>query len=164
LVWPPLKRVLLRNLFDLAVSWSGKNRSFLAGEARQFATKSLLVYAVDALDKYLEHIGLDPSPIAEKSLRDILVGEAQIILPPATSLPSAEIAELSEALDGGNLDEIITKVRDFHNKFGAKRKPFHIRARLDALSDALRVNPSYYVAAVRLLVSWRNRHVHQSDE
>ena len=149
---------------DLAVSWPGKNPTFLAAEARQFATKSLLVYAVDALDKYLEHIGLDPSPIVDKSLRDILVGEPQIISSPAKSLPAAEIAELSEALDGRNPDEIITKVREFNNKFGGKRKPLHIRARLDALSDAMPVNPSHYLAAVRLLVSWRNRHVHQSDE
>jgi hypothetical protein len=149
---------------DLAVGWSGANPTFLATEARHFATKALLVYAVDGLDKYLENIGINPSPISDRSLRDTLVGVPQITSPAATFLPPAAMAELKRAINSGTTDEIISGVGNFNSEFGEKRRPAHIRVRLDALSKLFQGNPSHYLAAVRLLVSWRNRHVHQSDE
>jgi hypothetical protein len=147
----------------LAVSWPGGNRPFLAAQARQFATKSLMVYAVDALDKYIGQVGLDPCLITDQSLRSILVREPQVTSAQSKNLPASELTELAGVLNHAGSDEIINRVVGFANKFGSKKRPPHIRARLDALSNKFPA-PAYYLAAVRLLVSWRNRHVHQSGE
>ncbi|RDV04505.1 hypothetical protein [Undibacter mobilis] len=149
---------------DLAVGWSGNKPEYLAMEARHFATKALLVYAVDSLDKYTETIALFPSPISDQLLRDLLLGVPQPTASASTFLPADELAELTTAISNGAPNQILASISKIHSEHGEKRRPAHIRTRLNSLAASFRGSPDYYLAAVRLLVSWRNRHVHQSDE
>lgn len=111
----------------------------------------------------IEQVGADSCLIADETLRSVLIGEPQVTTAPASLVPVFELDELKKTLEQARPHEIIDAVSDFAFKFGGKKRPPHIRARFDALTKTFPA-PTYYLAAVRLLVSWRNRHVHQSKD
>ena len=159
---------------DLAVSWAPGDLIQAEREARGFAIKSLMVTACDALDHYLEDLGVGPSPLADMTLRSVLRKEPQIIQK-GQALTSSGISTLEKRLNEviDRPSEIKSVLRDFSEKFCGKQKTLSLNARCGGLFShaqtlngaaisAIPLRPSYHSAVV-LLVAWRNVLVHDMD-
>lgn len=160
---------------DLAVSWNPKDLLAAEREARGFAIKSLMVTACDALDHYLEDLGVGPSPVMNASLRSTLKKEPQIVQKGQALTTAGILAlekQLNEAID--NPSEIKSALRFFSEKFCGKQKAPSLNARWGHLlihtqassgpgAAAIYLRPSYQ-SAVALLIAWRNVLVHDMDK
>lgn len=152
---------------DLAVRWEPKNLTLSSQLARGFATNAIMVYVVDALDTYMRSLGNEEIWIANDRLRSLLRGEFQIDLSESRPCTPENVDALTQHLlqSRSSTDEVNKLLRDFSFKHFGRRKIPSMRSRFEALSSFAPSIPSYYTAAIHLLISWRNRHVHgQNDE
>ncbi len=158
----------------LSVRWEVGDPIRTAEEARGFAITSLVVAACDSLDQYLRGLGSTPSPVLDLKMRSILVGESQFENV-GSNLPSeTELQRLSNKLLSLSASDARAAIRIFSEKHYGKTNRPSLRARFDALVDYTtqfsenskappRVRPSY-VAAITLLIAWRNLLVHESSK
>ena len=160
--------------FDLSVRWEVGDPIRTTDAARGFAIASLMVAAYDALDQYLRGIGTAPSPISKLELRSLLCGEKQITNDESLLAGEAELKKLTDKLLGSDAKDGRVELKKFIERhYGKPRKP-SLRARFDALNDYVdsfsnnastppKVKPSY-VAAMTLLIVWRNIIVHEDSK
>ena len=147
---------------DLAVSWDPKDKPTAALLARAYATEAIMVYVVDALDTYMSSLAKLPSVIPDNNLASLLVGDFQIDASKARPCASVDLFKLAgeiklNAHNNTVCERLIFAFQRAH--FGRRHRP-SMKARFEALSEyATGVLPAYQ-AGVQLLISWRNRHVH----
>lgn len=154
---------VLRNLIAapqvrFAVVWEPKDLVHDADEAERFAIKSLLVYAVDALDRYMIGLGHIPSVLRDSVLRSTMRGEFQST-PSSNPATSGNVQALSASL-AAKPEEFETLLKDFREKHLPRSRRPGMRARFDKLMTCCGSVPAHHKSAVHILVSWRNRYVH----
>jgi hypothetical protein len=141
------------------VDWSPANLRAAAEDAEAFAVKALLVYAVDALDRYMRKVeSPPPSVVRDPNVASLLRAEFQTS--PSTAPPTpAEVVALSKALvaDPSAVSDLI---KSFRAKHLSKTYRPGMRARFDALMSLCPSVPAHHRAVAHILVAWRNRHVH----
>jgi hypothetical protein len=141
-----------------AVQWSPKNLCAAAAEAEAFAIKALLVYAVDALDRYMRMIASPPTMLRDEKVLSLLRAEFQSL--PANDPPTrAEVLALSAAL-AAEPSAVEDLLKAFRARHLSKTYRPGMRSRFDALMSLCPSVPAHHRAAAHFLMTWRNRHVH----
>lgn len=147
----------------LSVNWDPKDLPTAAREARRQIASSLLVSCVDAIDRYLRNIGTSPSLLQDMAIEQALAGIPQTTKAAISLTAKARADFLSGIANAISDDALWEVVGVFKKTYGEERKSLGVRRRLARLVDAYPLPPHYH-AALDLLVSWRNRHVHESGE
>ena len=144
----------------LVVPWEPSNFQIAAKEAESFATHSVLVYAVAALERYLDGLVHPPVTVVNTELRSMLTGEFQK-QDAETPMSRKAVDDLMSALkaqsDTAQTPDIL---ETFRARFMPRAKPPSLRARFDALADVCPSLPHHFRAAIHMLIAWRNRHAH----
>jgi len=141
---------------SFAVQWGPKNLRAAAAEAEAFAIKALLVYAVDALDRYMRMIASPPTMLRDEKVLSLLRAEFQSL--PASDPPTqAEVLRLSGAL-AAEPSAVEDLLKAFRARHLSKTYRPGMRSRFDALMSLCPSVPAHHRAAAHFL--WRNRHVH----
>jgi hypothetical protein len=159
---------------EMSVSWFPANLARTTREARGFAVRSLVTAACDALDRYLYDMGDSISPVEEDGLKSILRREPQFDSRTQV-VTDTQIDTLLGNLKAtkGDPSGIRSVISTFTDRALGRSRRTSIRSRAKALYDhcqsrtvsaASYAPPAVYHAAVELLVAWRNRLVHDSDE
>jgi hypothetical protein len=143
---------------NFAVEWCPGNLQAAAAEAEAFAIKALLVYAVDALDRYMRMIASSPTVLPDEKILSLLRAEFQS-LPPNDPPTRADVLALSAALraDPSSAEDLL---RTFRAKHLSRTYRPGMRSRFDALMSLCPSVPAHHRAAAHFLIAWRNRHVH----
>ena len=154
----------------LAVRWEVGDPVRTTDEARGSAITALMINACDALDQYLAALGEEPSPVKGVRERSFLRGEPRSPQTPPPKPTLAELGKLILLLDADPLGArgLFGKFADIH--YGKMIKATS-RRRFDEIclivgqtsvnSQAPPQPRASYVAAVHLLVCWRNVQVHE---
>jgi hypothetical protein len=149
---------------DLAVRWEAKNPESAAMQARAFATKALLVFASDAIDHFMRALAKSPKLFHSHNLGLILRGEiVETDSRSRSALTTQRIEKfVSDVVSNKqNTDQLLKDIGDFYrHHVSIRRHRPRIEERFDSLVDAYPGVSQHYRAAIHLLVSWRNHHVH----
>jgi hypothetical protein len=141
-----------------AIHWCPRDLRAAAAEAEAFAVKAVLVYAVDALDRYMRMIASAPTVLRDDKVLSLLRAEFQSL--PATDPPTrAEVLALSTEL-AAKPSEAEGLLRSFRTKHLSRAFRPGMLPRFDSLMSLCPTVPANHRAAVHFLVIWRNRHVH----
>jgi hypothetical protein len=149
---------------DLAVRWEVKNTESAAMQARAFATKALLVFASDAVDHFMRDLGKEPTLFKNPDLASLLRGElvedrSGSRLSVSTQVIEKFLSDITSARD--DFSQFLKKITEFHRSYiSIRRRRPRIEDRFDALSESYPGVSEQYRAAIHLLISWRNHHVH----
>jgi hypothetical protein len=149
---------------DLAITWKPRDPQFAAREARHFAIQNLLVYATDGLDHYMSDIATKPSLVTREPHRSYLLREQQLEPPKVSPVTAAAFEQLIEELrqDTSQLDLNKSRLTAFVTDHVGRRRVPPLPVRLAKFAELSPSLPKHYVACLRLLISWRNRHVHDA--
>jgi hypothetical protein len=148
---------------DLAVHWEVKNTESAAMQARAFATKALLVFGSDAVDHFMRDLARSPKVVKDHNLEPILRGEIIEDGSPRRALNAKIIQNFVSQVvsDQQNDSTLLENISTFYREhISVRRNRPRIEERFDSLVAAYPGVPQHYSAAIRLLVSWRNHHVH----
>lgn len=159
---------------ELAISWEPVDLHRAEFEAREFSIRSLMVFAYDALDHYLNDLGEEPSPLRDSRLKSVLRAEKQFEVEGET-ITSNSIDSLASELKGAQADkEKLRKLlKGFTERYSGKSRDPSIRMRLSSLYEhCMQIpvcagrppmpRPSYF-SAIELLIAWRNVLVHDAE-
>jgi len=133
-------------------------------QARAFATKALLVFASDAVDHFMRDLGKEPRLFKNPDLESLLRGE--IIEDRSESRPFVTTHIIDKFLSNittskDDVGQFLKRITEFHRSYiSIRRRRPRIEDRFDALLDSYPGLSEHYRAAIHLLISWRNHHVH----
>lgn len=156
----------------LSVRWEVGDAVRTTDQARGSAISALMINACDTLDQYLAALGTNPSPIKDGRIKAFLRRESRSpTVPPAVPTPS-QLQKLIEQLASDPISAR-TVFKGFADRHYGKTVKATLRGRFAEICDAIsQFSPNSaapacpkasYVAAVHLLVCWRNRQVHEES-
>ena len=158
-----IKGGFVRKPPDLAVTWEVSNTESAAMQARAFATKALLVFGSDAVDHFMRDLARSPKFVRNHNLEAILRGEMIEDSSARKTLNATIIEDFVSRVVSNQQNErtLIEDISNFYRQYiSVRRNRPRIEERFDFLVAAYPGVPQHYSAAIHLLVSWRNHHVH----
>lgn len=159
---------------DLAVRWEVGDPVRTTDGARGFAIASAMIAACDALDQYLHGLGSAASPVAQGELRTLLRGDSYIAMDGICPPGGTDTEQLARELATLDIKSGRIRLREFIDRHYGKTSKASLRARVDELAAHLASFPrnasapekprESYLAAMTLLIAWRNKLVHEDSQ